>query len=321
MGLTGRQFTIAAGDHEATVVEVGAGLRRYAHRGVDVTFTYGDGDLPPKGCGAVLVPWPNRLRGGKYTFDGKAYQLPLSEPPTGNAIHGLGRWARWVPVRHETSAVTLALDIVPQAGWPFEVRVEVTYALDAVGGLAVTGVARNTGTGRAPFGAGFHPYLSTRGHGIGEVTVKVPARDRIVLDEAKVPVGMQSVAGTPYDLRRGRRLGALRLDDGFAGLSTAGGPRRRARADAVGWCAGLVRRDVPVRAGVHARSGGRRAARCGGRADDLPGRRVQFRNGTDRPDAARLVDRVLGHPAALSRRPSSACRMIDDPRIGEAFRA
>jgi len=81
MALTGRQFTIAAGDHEATVVEVGAGLRRYAHRGVDVTFTYGDGDLPPKGCGAVLVPWPNRLRGGKYTFDGKAYQLPLSEPP------------------------------------------------------------------------------------------------------------------------------------------------------------------------------------------------------------------------------------------------
>ena len=223
MALTGRQFTIAAGDHEATVVEVGAGLRRYAHRGVDVTFTYGDGDLPPKGCGAVLVPWPNRLRGGKYSFDGKAYQLPLSEPPTGNAIHGLGRWARWVPVRHETSAVTLALDIVPQAGWPFEVRVEVTYALDAVGGLAVTGVARNTGTGRAPFGAGFHPYLSTRGHGIGEVTVKVPARDRIVLDEAKVPVGMQSVAGTPYDLRRGRRLGALRLDDGFAGLSTDGG--------------------------------------------------------------------------------------------------
>ena len=223
MALTGRQFTIAAGDHEATVVEVGAGLRRYAHRGVDVTFTYGDGDLPPKGCGAVLVPWPNRLRGGRYSFDGKAYQLPLSEPPTGNAIHGLGRWARWVPVRHETSAVTLSLDIVPQAGWPFEVRVEVTYALDAVGGLAVTGVARNTGTGRAPFGAGFHPYLSTRGHGIGEVTVKVPARDRIVLDEAKVPVGMQSVAGTPYDLRRGRRLGALRLDDGFTGLSTAGG--------------------------------------------------------------------------------------------------
>ncbi|MFN2518898.1 MAG: aldose 1-epimerase family protein [Jatrophihabitantaceae bacterium] len=223
MALTGRQFSIAAGDHEATVVEVGAGLRRYAHRGVDVTFTYGDGDLPPKGCGAVLVPWPNRLRGGTYTFDDNTHQLALSEPAAGNAIHGLGRWARWVPVRHETSAVALALDIVPQPGWPFELRVEVTYALDAEHGLEVTAVAHNTGALRAPFGAGFHPYLSTRGHALDEVTVKVPARERILVDEFKVPVGVQPVNGTPYDLRRGRRLAGLRMDDGFAGLSAADG--------------------------------------------------------------------------------------------------
>ena len=138
MALTGRQFSIAAGDHEATVVEVGAGLRRYARRGVDVTVTYGEDELPPKGCGAVLVPWPNRLRGGRYTFEGVSYQLPLSEPLVGNAIHGLGRWARWTKVRQAPAAVTLALDIVPQPGWPFEIRVELTYALDAEYGLAVT---------------------------------------------------------------------------------------------------------------------------------------------------------------------------------------
>lgn len=223
MALTGQQFTIAAGDHEATVVEVGAGLRRYAHRGVDVTFSYGDRELPPKGCGSVLVPWPNRIRGGTYTFDGVDYQLPLSEPSAGNAIHGLGRWARWVAVRHETSVVTLALDIVPQTGWPFEVRVDVTYAVHAEHGLGVTVVALNTGTVRAPFGAGFHPYMSTRGHQLSEVRVRLPARDRLVLDDAQVPVGTQPVAGTPYDLRRGRRLGTLRMDDAFAGLRTDGG--------------------------------------------------------------------------------------------------
>jgi len=223
MALTGRQFSIAAGDHEATVVEVGAGLRRYTHRGVDVTFSYGEDALPPKGCGAVLVPWPNRLRGGAYTFDGTTYQLALTEPSAGNAIHGLGRWARWAAVREETSAVTLALDIVPQTGWPFEIRVEVTYSLDAEHGLGVTAAARNVGTARAPFGAGFHPYLSTRGRGLGEVTVQVPARNRIIVDEAQVPVGLQPVAGTPYDLRRGHRLGALRMDDGFTGLTIKDG--------------------------------------------------------------------------------------------------
>lgn len=223
MPLTGQQFDIAAGDHEATVVEVGAGLRRYAHHGTDVTVTYSEIEIAPKGCGVVLVPWPNRLRGGKYTFDGTAYQLPLTEPLGGNATHGLGRWARWVLVRHERSAVTLALDIVPQPGYLFQVRVEVTYALDAEHGLSVTAVARNTGTERAPFGAGFHPYLATHGHAISDVTVKVPARERVVLDEAKVPVGVQPVAGTRYDLRRGRRLGELRMDDGFTGVATLGG--------------------------------------------------------------------------------------------------
>jgi aldose 1-epimerase len=223
MALTGQKFTIAAGDHAATIVEVGAGLRRYAHRGVDVTVPYGDAELPPRGCGAVLVPWPNRIRGGKYTFDGVDYQLPLSEPSAGNAIHGLGRWARWVLVRHEKSFVTLALDIVPQTGWPFEIRAEVTYALDAEHGLVVTALARNIGTVRAPFGAGFHPYLTTRGHRLADVKVRVPAGERLVLDDAQVPVGIQAVAGTPYDLRRGRRLGALRLDDAYGSLRTEQG--------------------------------------------------------------------------------------------------
>jgi aldose 1-epimerase len=223
MALTGQKFTIAAGDHAATIVEVGAGLRRYSHRGVDVTVPYGDAELPPRGCGAVLVPWPNRIRGGKYTFDGVDYQLPLSEPSAGNAIHGLGRWARWVLVRHEKSFVTLALDIVPQTGWPFEIRAEVTYALDAEHGLVVTALARNIGTVRAPFGAGFHPYLTTRGHRLADVKVRVPAGERLVLDDAQVPVGIQAVAGTPYDLRRGRRLGALRLDDAYGSLRTEQG--------------------------------------------------------------------------------------------------
>lgn len=218
MALSGQQFPIAAGEHAATVVEVGAGLRGYTFRGVDVTVPYGEDVLPAKCNGAVLVPWPNRLRNGTYNFEGVTQQLPLTEPSTRNAIHGLGRWARWTPVLHEPSRVTLALDIVPQPGYPFEVGVEVTYAVHPEFGLSVTMSAHNHGTGRAPFGAGFHPYLSTHGAALDNVTVQLPARERLLLDEAAVPVGVQSVAGSPYDLRRGRRLKTLRMDDGFTRL-------------------------------------------------------------------------------------------------------
>jgi aldose 1-epimerase len=223
MTMTGQQFDIAAGEHAATVVEVGGGLRRYTHRGQDVTFSYAEDELPPRGCGAVLVPWPNRLRGGRYHFDGSDYQVPITEVTTGNANHGLGRWARWVPVSHEPSAVTLALDIVPQTGWPFEVHVEVSYVLSADAGLTVTAVALNTGTRRAPFGVGFHPYVAVPEGGLGDVHIQLPATEHIVVDDAKIPVGNRSVAGTKYDLRHPRRLGEFRVDDAFTGLTAPAG--------------------------------------------------------------------------------------------------
>lgn len=223
MTLTGQQHAIGVGDYAATVVEVGGGLRSFTYRGEDVTATYPDTELPPKCCGGVLVPWPNRLRGARYSFGGASYQLPITEPKTGNATHGLARWARWVPVSVQPDAVTLAIELVPQSAYPFEVRVEVTYALHPESGLVVTARATNHGVGAAPFGAGFHPYLSLHGHELTDVTVKVPASRRLVLDEALVPVGVREVSNTDYDLRRGRKLKHLRLDDALTGLALRDG--------------------------------------------------------------------------------------------------
>jgi aldose 1-epimerase len=220
VALTGLQYRLTAGAHEATIAEVGAGLREYRFDGVDVTVPYGEAFLPPKGNGGVLVPWPNRLRGGEYTFGGRKFQLPLTEPANRNAIHGLARWTRWTPLAIEPSWVTLAVDLVPQTGWIFEVRVEVTYALHAETGLSVTTVARNTGGWPAPFGIGFHPYFSTHGAKLADVTVELPAEQRIIMDAAQLPVGDQHVGGTAYDLRRGRKLHTLRLDDAFTGLTS-----------------------------------------------------------------------------------------------------
>jgi aldose 1-epimerase len=221
--LCGRKYVIEAGAHRATVVEVGAGLQRYAVDGADVTCSYGDDELPPKGCGTTLVPWPNRIRDGKYTFEGTSYQLPLSEPAARNAIHGFGRWSRWDLVQHEPDRVTLRLDVVPQTGYPFEVRVETTYMIHAEHGLMVTLGARNVGTRRAPFGAGSHPYLSTRGHALADTIVRLPARERLVVDDKQVPIGTRSVAGTSHDLREGPRLRNNRFDDGFTALDTHAG--------------------------------------------------------------------------------------------------
>ncbi len=222
MGLSGTEWTLAAGDHHLTVAEVGASLRHYTHGGQDVTCTWDPHVLAPKGCGGTLVPWPNRIRDGRYDVDGAEQQLALTEPAHGNAIHGLGRWARWAPVRQEPERLLLGLDIVPQKGYPFEVRAEVTYALDADTGLTVTLAARNVGSTPAPFGAGSHPYLSTRGHRLDDVTLQLPAREILEVDDQQIPVGRRRLADDE-DYRAGRQLGSVRFDSGFTDLERGAG--------------------------------------------------------------------------------------------------
>jgi len=129
--LTGTQYEIEAGDYRATVTELGAGLRGLEHAGTTLVTSFDADQLPPHGAGELLSPWPNRIDGGRYSFDGAEYHLALSEPALGNAIHGLTRWASWTRVAHDDGEVTLRSLPHGVQGYPFAVQVDVTYRVDA----------------------------------------------------------------------------------------------------------------------------------------------------------------------------------------------
>ena len=77
------------------MVEVGGALRSYVASGHELLDGYGAQERCTAARGQSLIPWPNRLRDGRYSFDGEEHQLPLTEPAKHNAIHGLVRWANW----------------------------------------------------------------------------------------------------------------------------------------------------------------------------------------------------------------------------------
>ncbi|MEO7262477.1 MAG: aldose epimerase, partial [Jatrophihabitantaceae bacterium] len=131
MSFDGRRYEIAAGGYRAVLAEVGACLAGLWHDGSPVTVESPPDALPPKSTGAVLLPWPNRIADGRYSFDGVDYQLPLTEPARLNASHGLVKWVRWGATHHDGSSLTLAHDLAPQTGYPFELRLEISYRLDA----------------------------------------------------------------------------------------------------------------------------------------------------------------------------------------------
>ena len=215
---SGAQFEISHGEQRATVVEVGGAIREYTVNGRDVLEPFDVGAMADGAHGAVLAPWPNRIADGRYAFDGDQHQLSLSEPPTGNAIHGLLRWVPWQPLRHDADRVTMSARLHPQPGYPFDLTVEVAYALEG-GGLSVTTTATNRGDSACPYGTGQHPYLSAGGASLDQCTAVLPAATRITTDERRqLPTGREPVEGTPYDLRSAAPLAELRLDDAFTDL-------------------------------------------------------------------------------------------------------
>src|SRR5215469_4475499 len=105
--LTGEQYEIQAGDYAATVTALGATLRALTYGNRDLVTTFDADELPPHSAGQLLAPWPNRVDHGSYAFDGATYQLAISEPKPGNAIHGLIRFTLFDLVERTEASVTL----------------------------------------------------------------------------------------------------------------------------------------------------------------------------------------------------------------------
>lgn len=216
MAISGTWYELTAGDYRALVTDIGAGLVSLEHAGRPVTAAWPSGVLPPMSSGAVLLPWPNRIRDGRYRFGGAELQLPLTEPKQHNASHGLVRWERFAVEQDSAAELRLSLDVVPQTGYPFELSTEIRYALTSESGLTVSTTVHNHGVGPAPFGLGFHPYFDLDGHDLDHAVIDIPVSEVLDTDEQQIPVGRRPVENSPYQLAPARPLGTLRLDHGFA---------------------------------------------------------------------------------------------------------
>lgn len=232
--LTGSQHELRAGDYQATVTELGAGLRRLTYRGKPLVTGYEADELPPAGAGQLLAPWPNRIDGGRYTFDGTALQLELSEAARGNAIHGLTRWANWAPAVPASGTVPAGSDLAGNGsaqvtlrhllhgrpGYPFCLELSATFLLDPEAGLTVTITAGNAGSRPAPYGTGSHPYLTTGTPLVDDSDLELDAAFWLPTDERGIPSGPpQDVSGSRFDFRGGRRIGDTQLDHALTGLA------------------------------------------------------------------------------------------------------
>jgi aldose 1-epimerase len=214
---TGEQFEIGHGDQRAWIVEAGGGIRSYRVGEHELLDGYPPHEPCPDARGQPLIPWPNRLRDGRYRFDGGEHQLPLTEPGKQNAIHGLVRWSSWTVGSRDADRITMLHTLHAQDGYPFSLRIEIEYTL-AAGGLTVRTTATNTSSGRCPYGAGAHPYITAGTPLIDSARLRSPAQLRLTVDEQGIPTGTAPVPGTEHDFLDPRPIGPTVLDAAYTDL-------------------------------------------------------------------------------------------------------
>lgn len=215
---SGRQFEIHHGDWRAIITEAGAGMRVLEVGGRALLDTYGEDEIAHSSRGQVLIPWPNRVDHGAYTFNGIGEQLPINEVSKQNAIHGLTRWMNWQPVLHEESRLVMALTLLGQQGYPFVLSLQQTYTLSS-DGFEVHTYAQNIGARSLPFGVGHHPYFTVGADSVDSCHLHVPARSYFRTNERMIPIlPPVSVEATPFDFRAPHAIGDTVMDTCFTDL-------------------------------------------------------------------------------------------------------
>jgi aldose 1-epimerase len=215
----GTEHLIRHGDYSAAVTSVGAGLRYLRFRDRDLVLSYAADAVRPRYRGVLLAPWPNRVVDGRYSFGGESYQLDLTEPERGHALHGLVCWERFELVEREADSVVAVHRIVPRPSYPFELEVRARYRLGD-DGLTCEVTARNVGERAAPYGVAGHPYLVAGRGPVDRWTFELPAAQVLeVTADRLVPTGLADVEGTDFDFRAPRSLDGLEVDHALTALA------------------------------------------------------------------------------------------------------
>lgn len=218
MTVNGTIARLRSGDYEATVASVGAALLSLTHRGRHLVEPVDPAALGRGFEGRTLVPWPNRVVGGRYDWGGTTHLLPVNEAETGAALHGLGIFQHWHPLHVGGGRGTWGLDLPATYGYPFDVECRATVELDAQTGLRLTVCGTNRGAEPAPFGASSHPYLSCDTRPLAECTLQLPAPRALLTDGTMSPTELADVAGTERDFREPTLVGARLVDNAYTDL-------------------------------------------------------------------------------------------------------
>ena len=164
--------------------------------------------------GAIVGRVANRIAMGRFTLDGRSYQLATNDPP--NHLHGGVKgfdkviWTGQVVPGGAPAVRFVHLSRDGEEGYPGDCRVEATYTLNDANELRIDYVV--TADRDTPVNVTNHSYFNLAGPEHGDVLaheLTLNADRYTPVDATLIPTGeIAPVAGTPMDFLHATAIGA-----------------------------------------------------------------------------------------------------------------
>lgn len=195
--------------------EVGGSIARFDYRGEGgpVSILRGAPDSSAAVLEAAsfpLVPYSNRIRGGRFRFRGREVSLSPNMAGDPSPLHGQGWLAPWEALRGDHDVQMRFRHEAGEWPWTYEARQYVTLSDSA---LAIRLVCRNLSAEPMPCGLGQHPYFPCT----PETKLDTQVAAAWEIDENILPVARVPAQGR-FDLADRPACGQ-QLDHGFDGWS------------------------------------------------------------------------------------------------------
>ena len=164
-----------------------------------------------------LLPFCNRIRDGRASFEGREIRFPPNHPAVSSPhpLHGIGWQRPWHVLEADADRATLALEVSASEAWPwrFSARQQLTLNDEK---LRVSISLSNEDSAAMPAGIGHHPYFP---HTPG--TRLTTATSAMWQGDAEVMPTTLEVTDAVRKLRSGVVLSELDLDNNFVGWERA----------------------------------------------------------------------------------------------------
>ena len=154
----------------------------------------------------ILLPYPNRLRDGRYTHERKTYQFELTNADTHNSIHGFGHNAPMTIDEVWSEPTETGLTCSWQhdgahVAYPFAFTAKITMILrgallrgtqqSEAADFEMTMSFQNDSATEIPVGLGWHPYFKMSEKS-DDSSLQMPDCQLINIDDRMLPTGKKT---------------------------------------------------------------------------------------------------------------------------------